>query len=74
MLRLYLIRLFSKLKKFIFIFKNYKRLHHNFMKTVIYRKKVYKVLDINKGKLSRKLEIIDLTNQKQTSKSINFVR
>jgi len=44
------------------------------MKTVIYRKKVYKVLDINKGKLSRKLEIIDLTNQKQTSKSINFVR
>ncbi|HSA07623.1 MAG TPA: hypothetical protein P5556_10655 [Candidatus Gastranaerophilales bacterium] len=44
------------------------------MKSVIYRKKVLKVLEINKIKLSKKLEIIDLKQSHPTSKSINYVR
>ena len=74
MLRLYLRLFFNKLEKFIHLLKNYKNLHYNFIKPALYRKKMHKVLENNKDKLTRKLEIIELDNQHKTSKSINFVR
>jgi len=74
MLRIYLRLFFTKLENFLLFFKNYKQIYEILMKSVIYRKKVLKVLEINKIKLSKKLEIIDLKQSRPTSKSINYVR
>ncbi len=74
MLRIYLRLFFTKLENFLLFFKNYKQIYEILMKSVIYRKKVLKVLEINKIKLSKKLEIIDLKQSHPTSKSINYVR
>ncbi len=74
MLRFYLRLSFSRVEKFINSLKNYREFHHNFIKSAIYKKKIRKVLEINRDKLSEKLDIIDTTNQSPTSKAINFVR
>ncbi len=74
MFRLYIRLIFTRIKKFLYLFKNYKKLHHNFIKPAIYRKKILKVLESNKTNLAQKLEIIEITNQGPTLKSINFVR
>lgn len=74
MLRYYIIRIFSRIYKFFYFFKNYKKLHYNLVKPAVYKQKVRKVLDLSKGKLSKKLKIIETTNQQTASKSINLVR
>lgn len=74
MLRFYLRIIFSRLERSFHNLKNYKKLHHNFIKPVIYRNKILKVLKINENKLSKKLETIEKTNKKPSSKCINYVR
>ena len=72
MLRLYLRLIFNGV--FLNFFTNCKKLCFSFIKPALYRKKIKKVIEINKLKLSKKQDIINLINKPQHTKSINFVR
>lgn len=74
MLRTYLRLIFNGFGKILFFFKNYKKLYLAFIKPYIYKKKIIKVLEINKSRLANKQGIIKSTINQQYSNSINFVR
>lgn len=74
MIRIYFRLVFNRVKKIIIFIKNFRKIHHNFIKPAIYKEKIKKALNINQKKLDKKLEIIDLTNKEKNSNLINFVR
>ncbi len=74
MKRLYLRLIFNKIEKFLHLLKNYKNPYLNFIKPFLYKKKIKKVLELNKNRLLKKKEIINLNSNTKTSKVISFVR
>lgn len=74
MQRIYLRLVFSKIQKVPYFVQNFKKLMYNLIKPALYKKKMKKLLEINKLKLSKKQNIVNSKNALNCAKTMNFTR
>ena len=74
MQRLYLRLIFSRLAKTLYFFKDFKNMVYNLIKPALYKKKMIKVLEINRKKLLKKQDIINSKNGNKKAKFMNVTR
>ena len=74
MQRLYLRLIFSRLEKTLYFFKDFKTLVYNLIKPAVYKKKMIKVLELNRKKLLKKQDIINSKNGHKNAKFMNVTR
>ncbi len=65
---------FNRLEGTLYFVKNLKDFFHSLIKPVLYKKKMKKVLEINRRKLEKKQNIFNSKIVRKNAKAMNFVR
>lgn len=74
MQRLYLRLVFSRLQKSFYLITHLRKFIYNLIKPASYRKKMKKVLEINRLKLTKKQDIFNSKIAVNYAKTMNFIR
>ena len=74
MKRLYLRLVFKRVEEGFYLVNSLKTMLFNLVKPAVYQKKMRKVLELNRTKLTKKQDAFNSKIQKKTAISMNFIR